>query len=351
MKIKRLQNINGNYYWNPSNKLKSMGYNRIALGKCPINAQTMAIKQNDMVAQQIINNATVGGVSIGGMITTAQLVDEYLSSRAFGELSKSTQSLYELAGKTITERFGNLAIDTIKNKQVAEWYHTRTEHSLSLASQELRFLHRLCNWGIENSLCEHNPANKIRKKSVPTRRGTWTDEQFELITSTAETLGMIQLADLLYIARFTAQRIGDCIALNWTAIDFKTNTIQFQQQKTGTELSIPMIGVLQGRLQQIRNRTAPHLGQIATGAKYDQIRKQFGRIKKQLTHRTDIQPLIFHDLRRTVAKSIADAGGTVEDYMSISGHKTPGQAAQYWQSGEISRIRAIEKINLKTKEQ
>jgi integrase len=94
----------------------------------------------------------------------------------------------------------------------------------------------LLSWAVNHDWIEVNPALGV--KGFGTTRGNrrWHDHEVRAVLDHPEIPERVKLAVML--ALYTGQRRTDCIRMQWSAYDGRI--IRLRQQKTGTELVIPV---------------------------------------------------------------------------------------------------------------
>lgn len=139
----------------------------------------------------------------------------------------------------------------------------------------------------------------------------WTDE----LVTTAENLFPERLRWALTLALWTGQRQGDLLRLPWSAYDGAT--IVVRQSKTRKALRIPVGGPLRAMLDGMK-RKAPVILTTAAGMSWtgDGFRTSWGRACAG----AGITGVTFHDLRGSAVTRLAEAGCTVPEIATITGH-------------------------------
>jgi integrase len=147
---------------------------------------------------------------------------------------------------------------------------------------------------------------------------------------------------LILLAYFTGQRLGDCCALEWSAVDFAAGTVSFVQKKTGEHVVVPLHPEIQRHLEALAGDTAearvmPHLAGLGPGGRHG-LSEGFKRIvlKTGLDLGTvqghgvrKISRRSFHALRHSFTSALANAGVAPELRMRLTGHKSDAVHAGY----------------------
>jgi integrase len=117
------------------------------------------------------------------------------------------------------------------------------------------------------------------------------------------------------LLQFTAQRPTDVLRMTWP--QYSGSAIRLRQQKTGALLDIPVHPVLRDHLDGL-SRAGPSLTIVAfrgRPVKYLRFNERFRRVAERAE--IDAQA---RDLRRTAMLRMAEAGATVPQIASVSGH-------------------------------
>ncbi|MCZ6849387.1 MAG: tyrosine-type recombinase/integrase, partial [Alphaproteobacteria bacterium] len=151
------------------------------------------------------------------------------------------------------------------------------------------------------------------------------------------------MALALKIAVYTGQREGDVLTMTWHNYD--GNNIRLVQSKTGTKLTIPVHSALKAALDA-QERVSPIILTTETGKPFtdSNFRHHFGKARKAAGLHG--QGLVFHGLRYTAAKMLADVGCTTRQIAAITGHKSLAMIEKYTQGVDQERLAGAAILNL-----
>ncbi len=171
---------------------------------------------------------------------------------------------------------------------------------------------------------------KIKDKGDP-RRIVWTQEEVDRACAASPPW----LAGIIRLGVLSGLRIGDMLALTWENIDFKRCTFTIRQGKTGVEISLPLTTAAIQHLESL----GP-----GTGLVFSLDGERISYFKAHHTLRDICDPISIkknlHDLRRTFAQRMRDAGADDRAIAGSLGQKTSYMAAVYsWD--EVERLRTI----------
>ncbi len=137
----------------------------------------------------------------------------------------------------------------------------------------------------------------------------------------------------LELALYTGQRQGDVLAMTWH--DYDGEQIKVVQSKTGTKLLIPVHSALKEALDT-QERVSPIILTTKTGRPFtgSNFRSHFVKTTKA----AGLYGLTFHGLRYTAATRLADAGCTLKEIASVTGHKSFAMIEKYTRGADQKRL-------------
>lgn len=283
------------------------------------------------------------------------LIDRYLDSRAYIDLADATKELYQYHIKLILPEFGSLPISALEDRRVRgqflEWRDRFATRSVRQADLAFRTLARIISWGFDRGIAPANPCQRAGKLYKADRRDiVWTAEQEEAFLNSAPK--HLQLAFLL--ALWTGQRQKDLRELTWGQYDGTFIRIR-RQSKTGAMVAIPVARVLKKALDEAR-ASIPEMSD-------DEVRRRtilrtqrgdrpwtedgFRGSWAQAREKAGISGVTFHDLRGTAVTRLADAGCTVPEIATITGHSLShvhSVLELYFKRDPALAVRAIQKL-------
>ncbi|MET3725091.1 site-specific integrase [Sphingomonas trueperi] len=118
----------------------------------------------------------------------------------------------------------------------------------------------------------------------------------------------------------TALRRGELLALEWSAIDFRTRTAYIPHTKTGYPRTIPLTDAAIAVLKCVPRRDGRVFPMTAMALKLG-----WNRVRD----RASLPDLRFHDLRHEAISRFAEMGLTTVELAAISGHRDLRMLARY----------------------
>jgi integrase len=201
----------------------------------------------------------------------------------------------------------------------------------------------LFRFALERDWIEHNPVTGIRALpggSLP----AWSEAQIS-----AALAGLREdLRRVVVLGLHTGQRRGDLIAMTWAAYDGAT--IRLRQAKTGAALILPVHPELRAELEKwkaerasVQILTSPRAGAWASG---EHLSHEMARALRDLGLPAGLN---IHGLRKAAARRLAEAGCTVHEIASITGHRSLAMVQHYTSSADQQRLAgaAVERLTTK----
>jgi integrase len=269
--------------------------------------------------------------------STASLIAAYQRSPEWRALAESTRT-----GYTIYLR----PLHTLGHLQASAW--TRRDiltlrdaiaasRGNGAATGFIRAASTLFTWAVDREWIEHTPVTRIKALEGGHLRA-WTREEADL----AEAQLPPHLMRVVVLARYTGQRRGDLCAMGWSAYDGQK--IRLVQQKTGAPLVLPVHPVLKANLDAWPRVAAT----VLTDARGRPWKPQ------DLSHALPIalvrvglsNDLNVHGLRKLAAAELADAGCSVHEIASITGHKSLSMVQLYTRSADQERLASAAIVRL-----
>lgn len=248
--------------------------------------------------------------------TLAGLIARYKRSTAFADLAPRTMQDYDKHLTSIITAWGKMPIRALNDRRIRGDIIERRDELASRSRRQADYwvtvLSVVVGHGVDAGLLEHNHVKGISKLYASER-----SESIWLPEDVARMLGVSskELELALMLGLHTGQREGDLLRLTWNRFDGRAITLR--QSKTGTQVYIPCTVSLRTSLEGAPRRAATILttsrGTAWTG---DGFRSSW----RKAARRAGIVHLHFNDLRGTAVTMLAEAGATVPEIATITGH-------------------------------
>lgn len=276
---------------------------------------------------------------------------------AVHEASGRSVAQYAVVIRELLASLGDVAdrrVDDVTVNDLAAFRDARSKSGLSPSSlrADRRVLSMLFRQALFHGHIRTNPANLLKvSKAPPVKRLPFTVDEVRRIIAVAGH----EWRTLVMLAYSTGQRQADLVALKWGQLDLKAKTLSLTQQKTGTEIVVPLTNELWAHLaslEQTGENVLPSLcNKISAGPRG--LSSTFGKLmdeagvdrkpapskgKRQLTQRS------FHSLRHTCISLLANANVPIELTKKIAGHLSTKVHEKYNETTLETMGKAMEKL-------
>ena len=258
------------------------------------------------------------------------LVAPYLADRqTFGKKKPSTQRIYRMILEPLAETHGHKPVALLERRHIKQWRDARGE-TPGMANMIVKVARLVMNYAVDNEYRKDNPAQRIKLFKLGEHRA-WTDEECAAFEARWPSGSVQRRAYML--AKFTGQRCGDIARM--TRANRKGGAIRVVQQKTGAELWIHEHQELTAELAI----GGDHFSFLTTpnGTAFDA-----DGLSRCLADAIDKAGLpdecVFHGLRKTAARMLAEAGCSVHEIMSVTGHKSLAEIERYTREASQKKL-------------
>lgn len=330
IKIRHLIKRASVYYWQPSSRLRTEGWNSMKLGCDLQTAIAMAEKQNEL-----LDNWRAGNVELADKSnprsprTIKNLIKEYTISTEFKGLAKKTQDDYISKLKVIEKWAAEVPVCEITRTAVRDLYKKLNEtKSIRNSGAIITTLRLLMTWAIDDGHwgIELNPASKPKTAKAKPRSEMWSHEEQDFMVKTADEMGFPSIGSAIIFAACLGQRESDLLAL-----DFNTNYLpkekafRLKQQKTKTWIQVKAHSDLLARMQNIEmlpGKTILRAEFNNEKIKQHYFTHKFAEIRAEAAKTMPgVAKLLFMDFRRTAVVRLAEADCNEAEIAAVTGHK------------------------------
>lgn len=258
--------------------------------------------------------------------TLQHVFDEFRTSPDFSALAPRTQKDYSKHLLALEREFGDMPLVALEDRrargEIHSWRDRLATKSRRQADYAFAILARTLSWAKNRGMVTVNPCERGGRVYRPERSGqVWTFEQETAFIAAAPK----HVSAALTLALWTGQRQGDLLRLRWR--DYRDGVIRLKQSKTGMRVEIPVAPALQDVLERIR---PAGLSSHPDGDGDQTILRTergtpwteggFRASWRKACIRAGIAGLSFHDLRGTAVTRLAQAGCSVPEIATITGH-------------------------------
>ena len=143
------------------------------------------------------------------------------------------------------------------------------------------------------------------------------------------------------VAALTGLRISECLSMEWENISFETGRSVLPKTKTGRRvipLAVPVLELL-ADLPRIADNPHVFAGLRAAAVGYKMTRRVFSEAREA----AGLPDVRLHDLRRSLATSLAAAGTNAFTLRDVLGHRTLAMSNRYVQTASAALTEASER--------
>ncbi|MGV8855209.1 MAG: tyrosine-type recombinase/integrase [Devosia sp.] len=249
--------------------------------------------------------------------TVVGLIRDYTLSPEFAKRAESTQKEYRRMLTKVEGQFGKMPLAVLEDPRVrSDFLKWRAEIAESSGEREadnrLSVISAMLSWGIDNGRVFSNHVSGFKRlHKVDRSEKLWLPEHVEAFMKVAP----LEMQRALILALHTGQRQGDLLKLVWT--NYEAGKISLRQSKGGQRVIVPCTQALRRMLDGME-RSEMVILKTKTGRRW--TARYFKGQWEAASKAAGIVGLHFHDLRGTAVTMLAEAGCSVPEIASITGH-------------------------------
>lgn len=278
-------------------------------------------------------------------ITVRQLAGRWTGSAHASSWSAATRRSYMTAlelhilpeiGPAVVMHVSAFDVQRVMDRVMRE---SKNEH-VSVANRCRRVMHAMFNAAVGWGVIRSNPAASVKAVRLPSReRSWWTRGQ---ATAFLEAAKGSPYRDLFHAAVVTGLRIGELVALQWRDVHVGHATVRrtFSQAVPGrvqehpksdtSRRSVPIPAELLERLEARRGQANELVFAARSGRMVNPSNVR--RALRVYAVRAGVPVIRIHDLRRTYASLLAEAGYHPSVIQRLLGHSSPDLALRVYTS-------------------
>ncbi|HOX57124.1 MAG TPA: tyrosine-type recombinase/integrase [Candidatus Paceibacterota bacterium] len=250
----------------------------------------------------------------------------------------------------------DLPIAGITPRDCQRFYDHLAGESLAPATLvvEMKTIISLFNHARRLGLITTNPATAVElpERIKQVKRQTFTAEQVQLLIDAAKP----EWKTAILLGYYGGLRLGDAVALPWSAVSFTGNKLVVETHKTGETLEIPMHPTLEAHLTRLAGdetgAVCPTLAAVPVGGRSG-LSKQFLAVMREAgigNNAVDtggqrkLSRLSFHALRASFNSTLHNKGVDQELRRKLTGHKSDSVNDRYTQTQMQTLREAVNKL-------
>ena len=251
--------------------------------------------------------------------TIDALIDSFKDSDDYRRLRQSTRSIMNLNLNAVIKKYGTLPLPALDDKRVRsrflQWHNEMAKTQKRAADAKLGALQRILSWAFDQGLIADNPLSKFRRAYKSDRsEKIWKESHIAAFNAVAPP----EMQFALLLAVETGQRQDDLLKLRWEA--YEGGSIRLMQAKTKTPITVPATKALKAAIEAAKgDKTAFTILTRSDGRPW--TKSAFQKAWAAAFEASGIEDdLHFHDLRGTTVTRLGDAGCTIPEIASVTGH-------------------------------
>jgi integrase len=313
----------------PRHYLRRKGYRKVALPGLPWSQTFMSAYERALEGQAALEP----GKSKAKPGTMHLLAQSYMASPAFTTMARNSQKTYRLEIERFGRQHGDKLVVELQGHHVRKLMDAFGPRA-GAANQLRKVLRVMMQHAIAIGMRRDDPTRDV--KAAPRKSKShhpWTDAEIAQFESRWPIGTRERLAFALML--HTGQRSGDVRRMGPQHV--QGGAIRVTQEKTGTELLIPISASLQGIIDGSR---IGHLAYVTTNAGTIFPPTSFYQWFKRACCDAGLSHCSPHGLRHAAARKMAEANVPALGIASVTGHQSLREVSRYTRSADQLRLAA-----------
>jgi integrase len=310
------------FYWEPSRKLKLLGFHAESLGKDRAKAEARAIILNRQASAAQQDKAAPAAPVEG---TVAWTIAEYQRSQEWLKLADNTKRGYRQCLVEIEKWAGEEGVSTITRKAAKQWQRAIEARAPAFAAAIIRVLRVVLHFA-KGEGYEVADLGKMKLHTAGGNSEPWEDHEISAYLDEARHGGRQSMALAMMLGVCLGQREGDIIKMAWNQL--VAGEIVLTQHKTGKTLAVPALPELVAEMKRTAVKSPTMVISEATGRPYKV--DNFRHVHRDICRAAGIpDKRQFMHLRHTAATRLGEAGCADDLIRAVTGHKDRGTVGRY----------------------
>jgi integrase len=277
-----------------------------------------------------------------GLMNINSLVDKYYLSSDFNMLADKTKVDYSnclsvMLNTKIDDKFVyTTKVNKLTGAVARQSYEVWLKRGIYMANHICATSRKVYSFGMEMGYAETNPFSTFKCKVTKPRKVTWTKEQImQLLDFCYADFQYRSLGLIVQMAYEWCQRIGDMRLLQFDSIDYDKKILNLEQSKRGATVHLPISDdLLEMLIQQkddysFQKYVAPYPKALRGSYKPYTLTRLSIVARRAMNLCGLPDELRIADLRRTGTTEMVEAGVSMGQIMSVTGHANPQSVKPY----------------------
>jgi integrase len=270
-----------------------------------------------------------------------KLIVDFYGHGMFTKCSAGTRRVYRSVLEPIAREHGHRSVASMTAEHAEKILDKIGAEKPAMANLTRAAMRRVMKLAVKLKRRRDNPFLGLEPYKVGEHH-TWTDGELKLFETKWRLGTRERLAYALLL--YTGQRVGDAAKMRRS--DISDGLIHVMQQKTGTELWIPIHDELDRAMRACPSNGLALIGD-ASGRPLSG--DSLSRLVRAAVDAAALPPrCVAHGLRKAAMRRIAEAGGTNKELAAFSGHKTGREIDRYTKAADQKKLARAALHKLKT---
>ena len=288
--------------------------------------------------------------------TLNNLVKDYYLSFEYKSLREETKEKYQYFLHVLLEtklvdnasKLGDTTCTMITSLMAKQAYNVWCDRGIHFANHIMSVARIVFHHAMEMEQVKSNPFSNVKRRTPEQRKVVWTKQDVKDFLDTAYSEFKYRNVGLIaQMAYEWCQRLGDMRVLKWSDVDLDMQKMHIEQSKRRAEVFLPISDELTEMLvqqkqdfgfqQYIAPQTKPIRGVYEPYTLF-KLPKIARRIMKEAGLSDKLR---LSDLRRTGTTEMVDAGVSMGNIMSVTGHANPQSVKPYMKNTYTSAKLAL----------
>ncbi len=260
-----------------------------------------------------------------------RLIADYYGSVDFSNLKANSRTLYRIVLDPLSRAHGHRKVKDMGRENARKIIEGIGASKPGMANLTRAILKRVLRYAVDRGWRNDNPMAGIAAYKIGTR-WTWTNEQLSAYEARwpLGTQERLDYASLLY----SGQRGGDVVKMQRPSP--KASTVTVKQEKTGTELVIPIHPEWRAAINAMPARGLSLIGD----ARGKPVKRPMLTLRIRAAAQAAGLPraCTAHGLRKALLRQLAEEGGTSKQIQAMSGHKSLKEIERYTAAADQARL-------------
>ncbi len=287
-------------------------------------------------------------------ISVQDTVNSYYKSSDFNMLGEKSKVDYQycigvmLDTKIDSRKLGDMAVKKLTGHKARRAPEEWLGRGIYLANYVCSISRKLYSYSMEMGYTETNPFSTFKRKAVKPRKVVWQREQVKQFLDYCYSNFQYRSIGLIVQMSYEwCQRVGDMRLLTFDSIDFNKGILNLEQSKRGATVHLPISDDLLAMLNQqkedygFQEYVAPCPKAIRGSYKPYTVHRLSKVARDAITLSGLPKELRIADLRRTGTTEMVEAGVSMGQIMSVTGHANPQSVKPYMKNTYDSAKNAL----------